>query len=81
MDREEKMVLGLIKIFIHFMDIKLDFVFYLKIRQLLHRNPKLVDLFSPEFCLRIGDTFVRRLKAGRAGPTSLARYCRRAPPH
>jgi hypothetical protein len=34
------------------------------------QDPKLVDLFSPEFCLRIGDTFVQRLKADRAVLTS-----------
>ena len=25
-------------------------------------GPKLVDLFTPEFCLKVGDTFVKTLK-------------------
>jgi len=26
-------------------------------------GPKLVDLFTPEFCLKVGDTFVKTLKS------------------
>ena len=35
----------------------------------LDNGPKLVDLFTPEFCLKIGDTFVNTLKAEESDQT------------
>ena len=31
-------------------------------------GPKLVDLFTPEFCLKVGDTFVKTIKVEDSAP-------------
>jgi hypothetical protein len=42
-------------------------------------GPKLVDLFTPEFCLKVGDTFVKTLRpdvanAGGASPAAVSKW-------